>query len=62
MYKRRKQHEAFFMRYDLPGPRFARSHALIAGEFGYKVDDIVMLTDDAQNPRQIPTRDNMVRH
>jgi hypothetical protein len=29
-------------------------------KFGYKDDDIVMLTDDAQNPRQLPTRDNIV--
>jgi hypothetical protein len=29
--------------------------------FGYKSDDIVMLTDDAQNPRQQPTKDNIVR-
>ena len=28
--------------------------------YGYKQDDIVMLTDDASNPRQIPTRDNIV--
>lgn len=29
-------------------------------QFGYKQDDIVMLTDDARNPRQIPTRENIV--
>ncbi|KAG7451183.1 uncharacterized protein BT62DRAFT_1071772 [Guyanagaster necrorhizus] len=29
--------------------------------FGYKQDDIVMLTDDSRNPRQIPTRDNILR-
>lgn len=28
--------------------------------YGYKEDDIVMLTDDAKNPRQIPTARNMV--
>lgn len=28
--------------------------------FGYKEEDIVMLTDDAQNPRQVPTKANMV--
>ena len=28
--------------------------------YGYKQDDIVMLTDDASNPPQIPTRDNIV--
>lgn len=28
--------------------------------WGYKEDDIVVLTDDAQNPRQIPSRDNIV--
>lgn len=30
-------------------------------EYGYKEDDIVLLTDDARNPRQIPTRENLVR-
>ncbi|KAL1949393.1 hypothetical protein VTO73DRAFT_8274 [Trametes versicolor] len=28
--------------------------------WGYKEDDIVVLTDDAQNPRQIPSRDNIL--
>ncbi|KAK0193901.1 caspase domain-containing protein [Armillaria mellea] len=28
--------------------------------FGYKEGDIVMLTDDSRNPRQIPTRDNIL--
>lgn len=28
--------------------------------FGYRPEDIVMLTDDAQNPRQVPTRANMI--
>ncbi|KAJ9108640.1 Ca(2+)-dependent cysteine protease [Naganishia adeliensis] len=28
--------------------------------FGYKQDDIVMLVDDARNPRQTPTRANMI--
>jgi hypothetical protein len=28
--------------------------------FGYKADDIVMLTDDARNPRQMPTKDNII--
>jgi metacaspase-1 len=36
------------------------THKLI-GQFGYKPDDIVMLTDDAPNPVQIPTRQNIVR-
>lgn len=27
---------------------------------GYKPDDMVVLTDDARNPRQIPTRANMI--
>jgi hypothetical protein len=35
--------------------RFLCSH------FGYQKDDIVMLTDDARNPRQIPTRDNILQ-
>lgn len=32
----------------------------ICQRFGYKPEDIVMLTDDAANPRQIPTRANMI--
>lgn len=28
--------------------------------YGYNPDDIVMLSDDARNPRQIPTRANMI--
>lgn len=32
----------------------------ILATFGYKEADIVMLTDDAQNPRQVPTKENMV--
>lgn len=28
--------------------------------YGYKEEDIVMLTDDAKNPRQIPTTRNIV--
>lgn len=31
-----------------------------AGQFGYKREDMVTLTDDQKNPRGIPTRDNMV--
>lgn len=27
---------------------------------GYKPDDMVVLTDDSRNPRQIPTRANMI--
>jgi metacaspase-1 len=30
------------------------------GRFGYNADDIVMLLDDATNPRQMPTRQNIV--
>ena len=32
----------------------------ISEVWGYREEDIVMLTDDASNPRQIPTRDNIV--
>ncbi|KAJ9096778.1 hypothetical protein QFC21_005048 [Naganishia friedmannii] len=32
----------------------------LCDRFGYKQDDIVMLVDDARNPRQIPTRANMI--
>jgi hypothetical protein len=28
--------------------------------YHYRTEDIVMLTDDARNPRQIPTRANMI--
>lgn len=31
-----------------------------AENFGYKKEDIVTLTDDTTNPRQKPTRDNIV--
>jgi hypothetical protein len=31
-----------------------------AAQFGYKPDDIVMLTDDASNPRMRPTRDSII--
>lgn len=33
----------------------------IMKNFGFKSEDIVMLLDDATHPRQIPTRDNIVR-
>jgi len=33
---------------------------LVTGRFGYKADDIVTLTDDAKNPRQQPTKENIV--
>ena len=36
------------------------SHDTFQEVWGYKQEDIVILTDDAQNPRQIPTRDNIV--
>lgn len=29
--------------------------------YHYSPDDIVMLTDDARNPRQIPNRANMIQ-
>jgi metacaspase-1 len=29
-------------------------------QFGYSQDDIVLLTDDASNPRQIPTGENII--
>ncbi|KAJ6494860.1 caspase domain-containing protein [Mycena vitilis] len=32
----------------------------LGSKFGYRSEDVVMLTDDAQNPRQIPTRDNII--
>ncbi|KAJ7756475.1 peptidase C14, caspase domain-containing protein [Mycena maculata] len=32
----------------------------LCSQFGYRMEDIVMLTDDAQNPLQIPTRQNIL--
>jgi len=32
----------------------------LCAKFGYRMEDIVMLTDDAQNQRQIPTRENIL--
>lgn len=32
----------------------------LSTQFGYKDDDMVILTDDARNPRQIPTRQNIL--
>ena len=29
--------------------------------YGYKREDIIMLTDDSTDPRMMPTRENMVR-
>ena len=29
--------------------------------YGYKKEDIVMLTDDSTNPRMMPTRENMLQ-
>jgi hypothetical protein len=33
----------------------------LSERFGYDTSDIVILTDDAQDPRQIPTRENIMR-
>jgi metacaspase-1 len=30
------------------------------GQFGYNMDDVVLLSDDQSNPRAIPTRENIV--
>ncbi|KAJ7494771.1 peptidase C14, caspase domain-containing protein [Mycena galericulata] len=32
----------------------------LCAKFGYRMEDIVILTDDAQNPRQIPTQENIL--
>ncbi|KAJ7931541.1 peptidase C14, caspase domain-containing protein [Mycena leptocephala] len=32
----------------------------LCSKFGYRMEDIVMLTDDAQNPRQVPTKENII--
>lgn len=33
---------------------------MYAATYGYREEDIVMLTDDSRNPRQIPTNRNIV--
>lgn len=33
----------------------------IAERFGYKPQDMVILTDDQQDPRSIPTRENIIK-
>ncbi|KAG8686199.1 Ca(2+)-dependent cysteine protease [Ceratobasidium sp. 423] len=33
----------------------------LTGQFGYKKEDIVKLTDDATNPQQMPTRENILK-
>lgn len=33
----------------------------LCNRYGYKTQDIVMLTDDSQNPRQKPTRENILQ-
>ncbi|KAG2354542.1 peptidase C14, caspase domain-containing protein [Suillus spraguei] len=33
----------------------------LIAQFGYKEEDMVILTDDARDPRQIPTRQNILR-
>ncbi|KAG9227383.1 hypothetical protein CCMSSC00406_0004078 [Pleurotus cornucopiae] len=33
----------------------------LCSQFGYQENDIVVLTDEATNPRQLPTRENMIR-
>ena len=34
---------------------------MFEAHYGYRKENIVMLTDDSTNPRQMPTRENMVR-
>lgn len=42
--------------------RSSKGDGLIRAErYHYKQEDIVMLTDDSRNPRQIPTRANMIQ-
>ncbi|ORX39623.1 caspase domain-domain-containing protein [Kockovaella imperatae] len=36
-------------------------HAFICGRFGYDPADCVILTDDKQDPRSYPTKDNIIR-
>lgn len=33
----------------------------LSSQFGYKEEDMVILTDDARDPRQVPTQQNMLR-
>jgi metacaspase-1 len=30
------------------------------GQYGYKANDIVLLTDDSRDPRRLPTRKNII--
>lgn len=63
MYQRCQKHSTFLNQYALslaPAIHIG-ADSYISDKFGYKEDDIVMLTDDARNPRQLPTRDNIVR-
>lgn len=29
--------------------------------YNYRADDMVILTDDSQNPRQVPTKQNIIQ-
>lgn len=33
----------------------------VSERFGYKAEDMVVLTDDQQDPRTLPTRENIIR-
>jgi hypothetical protein len=35
--------------------------AFLVERYGYKREDMVILTDDQSNPAMIPTRENMIR-
>lgn len=39
----------------------ARGEADLIDRYHYRAEDIVMLTDNAQNQRQLPTRANMIQ-
>lgn len=62
MHKRCQQYEALLVQY--VGFHLSCLMILIdllnSGHFGYNQDDIVMLTDDARNSQQVPTRENIV--
>lgn len=63
VYQWRKQYASFPLQWARTASLIHLTHWLyfIEGHFGYKRDDIVMLTDDSTNPRMMPTRENMVR-
>ncbi|EIE87713.1 hypothetical protein RO3G_12424 [Rhizopus delemar RA 99-880] len=44
-----------------PPPNFQLSNYFLITMYNFRVDDMVILTDDQQNPQSIPTKQNMIR-